>query len=211
MAIYTNIFVGDSAQVEGSIDVVKGLLTSTYGDSFSTYFQGCFTLQPTLDCDTLVFEEFPDYVGVSNLIIDITLIYKTDCGDVIISPTQDYISGSGPIHFTDLDSDGVYCMQVHISFQAGGGKVAVIQYDEILTYAYDKDCCKRLYDALSETMLSKMSSDSCTMVKYSKVGRNVLKLKKSYTKISNLMWAYNNSSDACSERDKAFCLFNKIK
>ena len=212
MAIYTNIYTGDSEDVQAWFLLSRKDLAQNTDPTFDYWVRGCFTLKPTLDCDTLIFEEFPDYrTGVLFLDINVTLIQKTDCGDVIASPTQNYTTGSPPIHFTDIDADGVYCAEVEISFVAENFSAETVAYNETLHISYEKDCCKKLYDALSVKMLAKMSSDSCTMVKYSKVGRNVLQLKKSYTKISNLMWAYNNSSDACSERDKSFCLFNKIK
>jgi hypothetical protein len=204
--INTPNLIADLAQIDTFIGDVEAARALTFDDIINE----CFSLKPTQDCDTLQLFDDTDYnelepVNLDNLTITVSLSREDSCGSTVICSGIQVLPNTTQT-FDSLDKDGLYCSSVQLDYLRDG-----TLYTKIIYPSYETDCCAELFHSLASTMKSKMASIGCTIVKYSKIGRKITKLKKSYLRISNLKWVYDNSLDACSERDKVYCLYNKIK
>lgn len=196
-------------EIIGFVGIIEGNAPIT----LETYINNCFTLKPSQDCDTLILEDHTDYKEILSDIdlddVEITVNFGSlsdcDCSIVNECPVQTILPNS-ITSFSDLESDGIYCAEITITYT-----LLDITYSRTIKSSFNKDCCDLSYKELSLNVWGRMSDIACTITKLSKIGRNITSLKKSYLKLSNLLWLYYNSVDSCNERDKVFCLFNKIK
>jgi hypothetical protein len=220
--INTPNLVADQAQIAAFILAIEALAPTT----LNTFFTPCWALKPSGDCDALILTDVTDYnvldpYGVPINIDDITISSNfgpvSDCGCEIV--TDECQSGTLlPNSITTYDQlmrDGKFCAELTITF--GWNPVPddpdnpLTYYTEVIKVAYEVDCCTKKYRELAYNIWGKMADISCQINCLVKVGRNVKKLKESYLELSNLLWLYYNSIDSCNERDKVFCIFNKIK
>ena len=183
--------------------------------TFDTLINPCFQLKPTQDCEALILEDFTDYqelvpIDLDNLTINVSLIRKTDCCPEGITCNALTIQPNVKTSFEDLEMDGVYCAIVSLSYvrdELG----TLVTYEKEIRPSYKKDCCEKEYKNISRDVWGKMSDIACCIANLAKIGRNTKELKKSYRKLSNLLYLYYNSVDACYEKDKVLCAYNKIK
>jgi len=179
--------------------------------SFDTYINSCFALKPTQnDCDVLILQDFTDYqelgiVDINDVSISVSFGQMTDCG-CVYSCTGLPMLPNAIMTFDKVTSDGLWGAEIVITYVLLG-----ITYTKTIRESFIVDCCEQPYRELSYNIWGKMSDIACTIVKLSKVGRNIKGLNKSYLQLSNLLWLYYNSIDSCNERDKVFCIYNKIK
>lgn len=179
--------------------------------SFDTYINSCFALKPTQDdCDVLILTDFTDYqelgvVDLNDVTVSVSFGQMTDCG-CAFTCTGIPMLPNGVMTFDKVTSDGLWGAEIIVTYVLLG-----ITYTKTIRESFVVDCCEKLYRELSYNIWGKMSDIACTITKLSKVGRNIKTLKKSYLQLSNLLWLYYNSVDSCNERDKVFCIFNKIK
>jgi hypothetical protein len=204
--INTPNLIADLAQIVASEIIIEDSRVLVFSDIINAVF----ALKPTQDCDTLQLFDFTDYqelenVNMDNLTINVYLARHSSCGEIIEYCSTE-IQPNVTTTFENLKEDGLYCAIVQIDYIRD-----LVPYTSIIHESYEKDCCTELFSKLASEMKIKMAKIGCSIVKFSKVGRNIVKLKDSYLKISNLMWVYNNSVDSCYEGDKVHCIYNKIK
>jgi hypothetical protein len=204
----------DIAQIATFIATILGNAPTT----LNSFFNPCWTLKPTGDCDALILTDVTDYQAITPINLDDVIISSNfgllgDCGCEIITdgcPPNPLLPNSITT-YDQLVKDGVYCAELTIQYTDNTIPSAPVIYTETISVAYESDCCTKKYRALSYNIWGKMSDISCQINCLQKVGRNVKSMKKSYLELSNLLWLYYNSIDSCYESDKVFCIFNKIK
>ena len=209
--INTPNLVADIAQIDAFIVTILAGAPTTV----DTFFVPCWTLKPSGDCDTLILTDFTDYDGISAIDLDNVTISATfgpvgDCCEIVTTPCSVglIILPNAITSYTDLNQDGLYCAEITITYY---DPISELTYTKVMKVAYTSDCCEAKYRDLSYNIWGKMSDIACSITKLTKVGRNIKTLKESYLQLSNLLWLYYNSCDPCIERDKVFCIFNKIK
>jgi hypothetical protein len=217
IAINTPTLATDVAQIATFISTIEAGAPTTL-DSF---FAPCWALKPSGDCEALILTDFTDYTSLvdgspippEDLVISSTFGPLSACGCEIVTnscSTQTLLPGS-ITSYDSLTQDGVFCAEITITYTDSNDEGDAAVYTKTLKVSYETDCCERKYRELSYNIWGKMSDISCTINKLSKIGRNIKGLKKSYLQLSNLLWLYYNSVDSCNERDKVFCIYNKIK
>lgn len=206
-----NIIINNLAVKQASLVSIADNIEATREPTIDDYINFCMKVKPTQDCDALFLEDFTDYqeldaIDTSLVSISATFMKKTaTCGVPMCA--EKVLSVNGKLVFENIDMDGVYGVIVNITYS----RVGFNPFTKTLMIGYTKDCCAKKFTELAKTIWCKMASVSCTIVKYSKIGRKISELKKNYIKLSNLMWVYDNSYDGCYEIDKVYCLYNKIK
>jgi hypothetical protein len=203
----------DIAQITTFINAILAAAPTT----LNSFFNPCWTLKPTGDCDALILTDETDYqafgvVPLDDLVITANFGPLSDCDCAIVTndcPPNPLLPNSITT-YDQLINDGIYCAEITIQFTDNFPPVPVV-YTETINVSYKLDCCTKKYRELAYNIWGKMSDISCCINDLSKIGRNVKTLKKSYLELSNLLWLYYNSIDSCNERDKVFCIFNKIK
>jgi len=206
-----NIIVTNLSTKLDDITAIVDNIEATREPTIDDYINFCMRVKPTQDCDALFLEDYTDYqelgvVDTSLVSINATFMKKTATCGVPLCSSQVLVV-NGKLVFENIDMDGVYGVVVEIIYSP----VGFDPFTKTLYLGYTVDCCYKKFTEVAKEIWCKMASVSCTIVKYSKVGRKISELKKNYTKLSNLMWVYDNSFDACDERDKVLCLYNKIK
>jgi len=183
-----------------------------------TFFNPCWALKPSGDCEALILTDFTDYqaitpIDLNDVSISATFGFLSDCGcEVVVDDCGVKVLLPNSITTYDqLTKDGVFCSDLIITYIDNTIPASPITYTKSVKVSYEVDCCEKKYRELSYNIWGKMSDISCCINSLSKVGRNIKTLKKSYLQLSNLLWLYYNSIDSCNERDKVFCIFNKIK
>jgi len=209
--INTPNLVSDLATISTTVDSIE----SNQPLSFDTFIDSCFALKPTQDCSAIRLVDSTKYQQLANINLDdITINYsvtygKGGCSEAIVCSGT--MSPNEMITLEGVDKDGFYNAEIQVTYTTDPGTPTEVVYTNIIDESYFKDCCTELFGTLVSTMKSKMATIGCTISKYSKIGRNVIKLKDSYLRISNLKWVYDNSFESCGEYEKVFCLYNKIK
>ena len=183
--------------------------------NFNTFIDPCFAIKPTQDCNTIRLVDSTKYQGLSNINLDnITSNYsvtygKSGCSESIVCSGA--MLPNEMVTIEGVDKDGFYNAKIQITYTINPKTLDEVVYISFIEDSYFKDCCTELFSDLSSIMKSKMATIGCTILKYSKIGRNIIKLKDSYLRISNLKWVYDNSFESCNEYKSVFCLYNKIK
>jgi len=204
----------DIAQIDTFIATILGNAPTT----LNSFINPCWGLKPTGDCGALILTDFTDYqelttIDLNDVLISVNFGMLSACNCEVL--TDDCLSGvllpNSITSYPELQYDGTYCAEVTIQYTDNTDPQNPIVYTEVIKVTYDIDCCEKKYRELSYNIWGKMSDISCTINCLVKVGRNVKTLKKSYLQLSNLLWLYYHSKDSCEERDKVFCIFNKIK
>jgi len=185
--------------------------------TLKSFINPCWTLKPTQDCDALILQDFTDYqeltpIDLNDVVLSSTFgpFSKCDCAIIVDDCSTQFVLPNSITSYDQLNQDGLFCAEILIQYTDNVPIVPVV-YTETVKVSFEIDCCEKKYRELSYNIWGKMSDIACTITKLSKVGRNIKKLKKSYLELSNLLWLYYNSIDSCNERDKVFCIFNKIK
>jgi len=167
-----------------------------------------------IDCCTAI--EYGSYYTQNFLIpnqpyITTIELFKEDCcGRRTCLGIRTDIPGTTTQIFSNLLGDGKYVLVVSFYDAA----LDVIYTTEICA---DLDCCDKKRISLADSIACKMASISCTICKYSSVGRNIKTLKKNYLKLSNFLYVLNSCGCAgkipltCQEVELIKCKFKKIK
>jgi hypothetical protein len=159
----------------------------------------------------MILHDFTDYKAAD--LNDITIIiaygYQRACGNVEIcsgipfTPTSQYV-------LDNLVEDDCYYASIQIDYVLTVGDITTT-YSKTIEVGYEKDCCTDSFEMLATKMIDKMNYITNTICTFKKVGRKISELKNSYLLLSNLYWLYCHSKSACSEYEKVYCLYNKIK
>ena len=201
------------------MDVFANAIVLSAPITLNTYIKPYWALKPSGDCDALILTDFTNYQELGSVNLDDVVITSkfgtlSECGCEIITdncPDKSLLPNSITT-YDQLNKDGVFCSEITIQYTVGDGSSdnPYIAYSETIKVSYEVNCCEKKFQQLSFNVWGRMSDISCQINCLMKVGRSVKKLKKSYLELSGLLWVYYNSVDACNERDKVFCLFNKI-
>lgn len=198
------------------IDGIKSTIASNAPTTFDTIINSCWKLKPTQDCGAFILEDFTDYqeleaVDLNELTISTYLEFCGHCENTSPCPAI-FIQPNVKTSFADdwVDKDGIYCAVIQITYNRDE-LGTLVPYTKTIRQSYRKDCCEKEYKNISRDVWGKMSDIACNIRSLAKVGRNTKVLKKSYLKLSNLLYLYYNSADACFEKDQVLCMYNKIK
>jgi hypothetical protein len=213
-----NINTPNLATELADIDTITGGISVP--NSLDTYIKPIIKLKPTQDCEALILKDFTDYqelypVDISEVTITFSYGLLSDCGceidyicqSLTLEPTSSYV-------LDNLEKDGVYCVEIQMNFSTFNPDAIPPEINETKTFnvSFRKDCCEKEYKNISRNVWGKMSDLACSIATLSKIGRNVKEKKKSYLKLSNLLYLYYYlSKDACEEKEIVLCTYNKIK
>lgn len=197
---------------------IDGILTNIANNApttFDTIINDCFKLKPTQDCNALILEDFTDYqeleaIDLDNLTISAYIELCDECYDTQPCPAI-FIQPNVKTTFDDLHYDGVYCVNIQMTYLRDEGGPDLVEYTKNFKVSYRKDCCEKEYKNIARDIWGKMADIACCINSLRKIGRNTKDLNKSYLKLSNLLYLYYNSFDACYEKDQVLCMYNKIK
>lgn len=211
------VILVNTPNLAADLVTIDGFITTIENNAptvFSDIINACFKLKPTQDCDAMILHDFTDYqeleaVDLDNLTITFDYGIVTDCGCEWICEGLPFTPNS-KYTLDQLQEDGIYCVNIHMSYDRDEGG-PIVTYTSDFKVSYKKDCCEKSYEELGLNIWKNMVNISCCINNFAKIGRPIRDMKASYVKLSNLLWAYYNRFESCVERDKSFCLFNKIK
>ncbi len=201
------------------IDTIESSISPPIG--FNTYINPIFKLKPTQDCEALILHDYTDYEELYSVSLDeVTIVISygllSDCGceidyiceGISFTPNSQYV-------LNNLLKDGVYCVKIEIQYYSpfnADRDPQIIDVSTTINSSYKKDCCEKEYKNISRNVWGKMSDLACSISNLAKIGRNTKQKRKSYVKLSNLLYLYYYlSKDACEEKEKVLCAYNKIK
>jgi hypothetical protein len=181
-----------------------------------------FIFKGSADCSTFYLDDVTaDYPidtendegsTVYSTTLNVTYIYRADCGDIIPYPSEP-MSLNGRLEFENIYGDGEYCVSIDVVLtrtQIGEIGTIIDVFTDTFEECLTQNCCLNSLSNLRKEVVDCMSSFPPAINSYKNIGRSAAKLMERYSKMSNLLWVIDHTDSSCSDYENLKCLFKKI-